>query len=248
MSPLEPEKSNPWVKQIEDAIASNSALREGLHDNEAMPLIDWGAERAQQIGQRMAAQATVAPDSEEVAETAYTLGRLMTRITWVVVYRNKKDAAWLTRTFNTINQLSQELYGPDAATLSEAEIADWIATHSQFSNGELVKQLIERLTPAGSEAAPPAPTTPTLPGREDAASPAPGAPTLPGREDASAPAPGTPTLPGREDTASPAPGTLRLPGRDASPPTAPAARTLPGRSDSPPAPENPVPQGDEDHE
>ena len=164
MSPLEPEKSNPWVKQIEDAIASNSALREGLHDNEAMPLIDWGAERAQQIGQRMAAQATVAPDSEEVAETAYTLGRLMTRITWVVVYRNKKDAAWLTRTFNTINQLSQELYGPDAATLSEAEIADWIATHSQFSNGELVKQLIERLTPAGSEAAPPAPTTPTLPG------------------------------------------------------------------------------------
>jgi len=144
MSPLEPEKSNPWVKQIEDAIASNSALREGLHDNEAMPLIDWGAERAQQIGQRMAAQATVAPDSEEVAETAYTLGRLMTRITWVVVYRNKKDAAWLTRTFNTINQLSQELYGPDAATLSEAEIADWIATHSQFSNGELVKQLIEQ--------------------------------------------------------------------------------------------------------
>jgi len=50
MTPLE-----RWTKQIQDAIAENSALREGLQDDEALPLIDWGAQQAEQLGARMSA-------------------------------------------------------------------------------------------------------------------------------------------------------------------------------------------------
>jgi hypothetical protein len=155
MSPLQADDSVRWTKKIQDAIADNSALRDGLTDDEAMPLIDWGAARAEQIGARMAAPDTPAPDEEQVSSTAYALTRLMTRITWVVTYRHKKDAAWLTRTFNKINDLSNKLHGPDVPALSEDEIAAWIAEHKQYSNGELVNKLIARLTP---------PTTPDTPG------------------------------------------------------------------------------------
>lgn len=151
MAPIEPDAPNPWTKRIEDTLADASAVREGLQDDEALPLMDWGVAQAHVLGARMAAPEAAAapapPAEEQVAEKAYALVRLMTRITWVVTYRHKKDAAWLTRTFNKINDLSRELHGPDAPALSDDEIADWIATHAQHSNAELLQDLIARLTP-----------------------------------------------------------------------------------------------------
>jgi len=137
-----------WVKQIEDTIGDSSKVREGLQDNEAIPLIDWGAAQAQRIVQRITAAGQPTPTEDQVGELAYSLVRLMTRITWVVVYRNKKDAAWLTRTFHTINELSQELFGPNAPLLTEQEIADWIAEHSKHTDGELIQNLLARLSPS----------------------------------------------------------------------------------------------------
>lgn len=149
-----------WTKLIQDTIADSSGVREGLHDDEAMPLIDWGAARAEQLAARLASPGTPEPTEESVGETAYSLVRLMTRITWVVVYRRKKDAAWLTRTFNKINELSQEVHGPDAPTLTDAEIAAWIAGDDNRTNGELIADLIARLTPQAATASPPEPAAP----------------------------------------------------------------------------------------
>lgn len=178
MTSFEADRVQQWTRQIQDAIAGDSALREGLSDDDALPLVNWGADQAETVAQRLAAAAP-APDAEQVANTAYTLGRLMTRINWVVTYRAKKDAAWLARTFAKINALSREVFGPDAPTLSDEEIATWIADQPGRTNGELVRGLLARLTPAesagargaGADAPAPAPPQIPMPPRQDDPSP-----------------------------------------------------------------------------
>jgi hypothetical protein len=167
MSPSENDNVTRWTRQIQDEIADNSALREGLHDEEAIPLVDWGAAQAEVIGARLAAPDAPELTKDQVAEIAYSLTRLMTHITWVVVFRDKKDAAWLTRTFHKINDLSCELHGPDAPALSDDEIAAWLAGHEQHSSGELIQNLIARLTPTPAPESPdqiPLPSTLEPPG------------------------------------------------------------------------------------
>jgi hypothetical protein len=173
MSPLPSDNAQRWAKQIQEAIASTSAVREGLHDDEAIPLIEWGMAHSEHLGRRMAAPGVPEPSPEQVDGAAFALVRLMTRVTWLVVYRNKKDAAWLTRTFAALNQLSRELYGEDAPVFSDEEIATWIAEHANHTNGELVQGLIARLTPAsmGVPSSPPespdAPEPPAQSGEKD---------------------------------------------------------------------------------
>ncbi|HML23598.1 MAG TPA: hypothetical protein PKD09_18215 [Aggregatilinea sp.] len=210
--PTEAGDSNPWVQQITDVIAESEKVREGLHDDEAMPLIDWGTAQAKTLGARLAAPDTPPPSAEQAAETGYALARLMTRINWVVTYRAKKDADWLTRTFHKINDLSRELHGPYAPTFSDDEIAAWIAAQPSQSNGELLQGLMTRLTPGGA--------TPS--GSTDV----PGQPEMSAAPDAPA-APDTPDPSGTPDTSdSPdAPGST-----PSAPPPAPGF--LPGRGDT----------------
>src|SRR3972149_7068562 len=101
----------PWVQKILETIPDSAPIRDGWHDDEALPLVDWGTMCAEHLGRRLAAPET---PPEQVDSTAYNLTRLMTRVNWLATYRHKKDAAWLTRTFQMINQLSRELYGDDA--------------------------------------------------------------------------------------------------------------------------------------
>ncbi|HVO71681.1 MAG TPA: hypothetical protein VMT24_16645 [Aggregatilineaceae bacterium] len=173
MSSLPSGNADRWAKQIQETIASTSTVRDGLHDDEAIPLIEWGIACSEHLGRRMAAPGVPEPSPEQVDDAAYALVRLMTRVTWLVVYRNKKDAAWLTRTFAAINQLSHELYGEDAPVFSDDEIAAWIVEQSGHTNGELIQGLIARLTPAsmgvsstGSES-PDAPVPPAQSGEEN---------------------------------------------------------------------------------
>lgn len=158
MTPFEADSTAQWTKQIQDTLASNSGMREGLHDDEALPLVEWGAEQAETVAQRLAEAGAPPPDAEQVAMAAHNLGRLLTRITWVVTYRAKKDPAWLARTFAKINALSAELFGPDAPTLSDDEIAAWIAGQAEKSNGDLVRDLVDRLTPKSADTPPDAAT------------------------------------------------------------------------------------------
>lgn len=178
MPPATDETTGRWTKQIQAAIVETGAVREGLHDEDAIPFIDWGSARAAEIGARLVSPGTPEPNEEQVADRAYALTRLMTRMTWVVTYRQKKDANWLTRTFEKINELSREVYGPNAPTLSDQAITEWIAGHAAHTDGELLRDLMARLTPSAA--------VPTLPGRPGPSTETPGAsPETPGTPAAS---------------------------------------------------------------
>lgn len=177
MSPLSPDETERVTRLIEDAILSSEKVRDGLRDDEAIPFVEWGLTRARHLAARLATPAQDAPDEEQIADRGYALARLMTRINWLVTYRFKKDAAWLTRTFQMINQLSRELYGDDAPVFSDQEIAAWLTEQANRSNAELLADLMARLTPERPPDAAPAPSAtpaPPLPGR-----PSPGSPISP---------------------------------------------------------------------
>lgn len=197
-APMSSQPADPWVTKILETIADSAPIREGLHDDEALPLIDWGTQCASHLGQRLTAPGTPAP--EQVDNTAYNLTRLMTRINWLATYRTKKDAGWLTRTFQMINQLARELFGDGAPVMTDEEIAAWLADNARLTNGEVVQSLIARFSPpglAGSPETPPPDQAPVLPGREAPESPASQGPVLPGR--AAPPETPSPLSPSGED-------------------------------------------------
>ncbi len=214
MAPLTPDDIERAARLMQDTIVSSEKVRDGLRDDEAVPFVEWGLARARQLAARLAAAGRLATDEEQIADQGYALTRLMTRVNWLVTYRHKKDAAWLTRTFQMVNQLSREVYGEEAPTFSDEEIAAWLAGQGGRSNAELIREMVARLTPPDSAPAGPAPLpsggeTPTpappLPGRPPAASsppldsappPLPPAPALPGRAPAEPQPPGTPLSPG----------------------------------------------------
>jgi hypothetical protein len=165
------------TKQIQDVLADSDKIREGLHDDEAMPLMDWGIQQAEHIGKRLAASPTPPTDPQQISDIGFSLARLMTRVTWLVVYRKKKDAAWLTRTFQTINEMNRQLHGPDALVFSDEEITAWIAAENPGSNGDQIKALIDHLTPPAQQ--PTAPTPDSPPPGSPPASPPPASPPKP---------------------------------------------------------------------
>lgn len=157
MVPLQNDSSHaPIARRIQDVLADSSKIREGLRDEDALPLVDWGIARADDLAARLAAR----PDTndEQIDQAAHTLQRLMTRVNWVVVYRDKKDEAWLSKMFQLINKLNRDLYGDDAPQLSDAAIAAWLADRSNHESGALIQGLLARLQPGGpaGSAAPPA--------------------------------------------------------------------------------------------
>jgi len=184
MTPLTPDEIERAARLMQDTIVSTEKVRDGLRDDEAIPFVEWGLARARQLAARLAATDQLATDEEQIADQGYGLARLMTRLNWLVTYRFKKDAAWLTRTFQMVNQLSRELYGEEAPVFSDEEIAAWLAGHGDRSNADLLRDLIARLTP---------PTPPdSTPGGE---SPVP-APPLPGRPSPAPQEPDSPPSPG----------------------------------------------------
>ncbi len=150
-------------KQIQDALVTNEKVREGLASNDALPFMDWGSAYADVLAQRLAAPEAPEPGEEQVNETAYVLARLMTRMNWLVTYRNQKDAAWLTQTFQMVNKLSRDLLGEAAPVFAEEEITVWLAEHSTHTDSDLLKNLMARLSPPAltAPAVEPPPETPT---------------------------------------------------------------------------------------
>lgn len=214
MVPLTPDDIERAARLMQDTIVSSEKVRDGLRDDEAVPFVEWGLARARQLAARLAAAGRLATDEEQVADQGYALTRLMTRVNWLVTYRHKKDAAWLTRTFQMVNQLSREVYGEGAPTFSDEEIAAWLAGQGGRSNAELIEELLARLTPPDSAPAGPAP----LPSGDETPAPA---PPLPGRPPATSsplldsappPLPPAPTLPGRAPAEPQLPGAPRPPG------------------------------------
>ena len=143
LDPLEP---NEWGKRLQDAILDNSKIRDGLHDDEAQPLIDWGLDIAKQVTLPLADMPT---DEAEIRyEELYgALPRLMTRLTWVAVYREKKGDDWTIKTIHQLNEMNQILHGTDAPQISEGAMKGYANQLDGLSKGDLVKALMETLTP-----------------------------------------------------------------------------------------------------
>ena len=145
MSTTEPD--GRWIEVFLESLADTAQIREGLHDEEALPLIEWGTRYAHLLAARLDAPDAPVADEEQVKMTAYTLVRLMTRLTWLVTYRHKKDAAWLTQTFQMVNKLSRDLLGSDAPVFPDEAISAWLAEHSSRTNGDLLQHLMTQMTP-----------------------------------------------------------------------------------------------------
>jgi hypothetical protein len=167
MPPTSPGDADRWAKVIQESLADTSAVREGLTDDDAIPLVDWGIICAQFLGQQLCLPGTAEPTQEQAGNLGYALTRLMTRLNWLVTYRHKKDAAWLTRTFQMVNQLAKELYGESAPAVPDDEIAAWIAAHAGQSNGDLLRGLIARYTPPALAQRPITPADPAAPTMPD---------------------------------------------------------------------------------
>lgn len=142
--------SNEWSAKIKDAILSDSALRDGLTDQEAQPLIDWGLARAEEIGSQIAA--LPAAEIEIVLEEKqYALLKLMTRITWIAIHRAGKGAEWTTATLQKLNELNQTLYGETAPQISDNLIAAYAQQSNGLTQGEMVLELMKQLSPPSQD-------------------------------------------------------------------------------------------------
>jgi len=131
---------------IHDAIGSDASIREGLHDDAAIALMDWGRAQAAHVAARLAAESPGA-DEETIGSEAGILARLMTTISRAVVYRHKQGDDWLVKVFKRLNKTSQRVYGANAPVMSDAQISDWIAGHAARSDDELLRDLLARFTP-----------------------------------------------------------------------------------------------------
>ena len=159
MSETLPPQAQRWAKSLQDAIATDSAIREGLQDDDAVPFIAWGRAQAERIAARWVA-AGITPDEEQLDEAAGALMDLMTNINWAVRYRHKKGTAWVVNILRSLNALSRDLLGENAPTLGEETIAAWVAERVQQPDSQVLRELMAQLTPAEKP-----PTAPPLPGR-----------------------------------------------------------------------------------
>ncbi len=159
MSESLPPHAQRWAKLLQDAIATDSAIREGLQDDDAVPFIEWGRAQAERVAARWAAQG-ISPDEEQLDEAAGALIDLMTNINWAVRYRGKKGTAWTVNILRSLNGLSRDLLGEDAPTLNEEVLAAWVTDNIQRADGHALRDLMAQLTPSAKP-----PTAPPLPGR-----------------------------------------------------------------------------------
>ena len=68
---------------FEDAIADSGKLREGLTDDDAIPLVEWGVAYAHTYAHTMTGSGAPLPPDQQISDQAYNLTRLMTRLNWV---------------------------------------------------------------------------------------------------------------------------------------------------------------------
>lgn len=140
---------NIWGQKLRDAILSNSAVRDGLTDEEAQPLIDWGLGLADIIGKKMASL----PDPEAAYETYLAaLPKLMTRINWLTTFSQKKGAEWTKKTIAQVQELSQTLFEEQAPPLDAENMLRYLILGAEeIDRKSRVMLLIQKLTPENKD-------------------------------------------------------------------------------------------------
>lgn len=138
---------NPWIRDLQEAILSNSALRDGLTDDEAQPLIDWGLGLAEQLGNQLAAMP--ADEAESLFEEKQSaLLKLLTRISWVAIYQQEKGPSWTEQTLQQLNDFNRAIQGGQAPQLKPEMLTHSAASAAAApkSRGSVVQQLMQGLS------------------------------------------------------------------------------------------------------
>ncbi len=137
---------NIWSDKLRDAILSNSAIRDGLQDDAAQPLIDWGLELAEAVGEKMS---QLPPEQTDAAYDTYqgALSKLLTRLNWLITFSQKKGEDWTRKTLAQINELSQTLFGEQAPLLSEDEMLHMLLAEAESDNKSRIAHLMKRVSP-----------------------------------------------------------------------------------------------------
>lgn len=138
---------NRWSTKLRDAIVSNSAIRDGLKDDEAQPLIDWGLSLADSIGAKM--ENVPESEIEEVYDKYQAaLSKLLTRINWLITFSQKKGPAWTQKTIDQLNELTHTLFGEQAPQLPVEDIMNYVLSDSDAADRRArVQQLMQRVAP-----------------------------------------------------------------------------------------------------
>lgn len=130
-----------------DALLDNSAMRDGLTDDEAKPMIDFGMALANDVGDKLEAHAK-SPEFEAYYEDQRTaFVKIMTRIGWVAIYREKKGADWTVKTLKQINDYHQTLRGAEAPQLSPTIINAYAHQMDGLDKGAFVQDILNQLSP-----------------------------------------------------------------------------------------------------
>lgn len=153
---------NPFNARLKDAILDNSSLRDGLTDDEAEPLIEWGLAQAESLTRNLPDQSS---DEAEIRyeELYSTLPKLMTRITWAATFRAQKGADWTLNALKQLNELSQTLHGENAPQIPEHLLTAYAQGADGLDQGAFVLALMEHFTPSEPDKPSPPPIQPNTP-------------------------------------------------------------------------------------
>jgi hypothetical protein len=137
--------SNEWGKRLQDAILENAAIRDGLHDDEAQPLIDWGLALAVQVTNGL--EKLPKAEAEIRYEELYgALPKLLTRITWFTLHRVNKGPEWANRTLEQLNELSRTLHGENAPQIPALLMSAYANSADGMATPAMVNTLMQHLT------------------------------------------------------------------------------------------------------
>jgi hypothetical protein len=119
--------------KFQDALLSNSALTDGLTDDEAKPLIDWAMRQAEFVGSSVA-------DEVDADDKLSNLTRLILYISRFTQGRSRHtgDAEWFQKQVEKMNRASTELGGSVMDMTTRQKLKD----SSQLSNPEMLRLLM----------------------------------------------------------------------------------------------------------
>jgi hypothetical protein len=134
---------NTWADKLRDKLLDNSALRDGLTDDEAQPLLDWGLALAEKV--TMGMETRPEPQAEARYEAlSSALPKLITRINWVTIHAAQKGADWTAQTMQQMNELNRILHGEAAPQLPQQALE---AISNSPNHANTLQFLMHQLSP-----------------------------------------------------------------------------------------------------
>ncbi len=141
---------NPWRAKLRDTILDNSSITDGLTDDEAQPLIEWGLVMADRVTQGLPRTPDPAAEAR-LDDLRADLPRLMKRISWIRQYREKKGPEWTLKTLGQLNEMNQHLHGDAAPQLDSVTQSRIAHKQDDLTGFALLQDLMQRLTPPADD-------------------------------------------------------------------------------------------------